>query len=227
MIEGEPQLVRAREEQENSKTLLSNAELAMNNWQQNWETINRESSQATQAVQVETTRIDHIQRHINQQSERLQRIEEEQKTLADQSNDGELQQFKELQQGLDEKETRLQQSLEAGLESLAEQRAANAELSANQDDSREALQQARAELATLQSVQNAAYGGSNEQVVDWLKQTGLESKPRLAQNLQVDAGWEQAVESILGHFLEAVCVADESDYARKLNDLILVNIDRT
>ena len=121
---------------------------------------------------------------------------------------------------MDERETRIQQSLEAGLESLAEQRTTNAELSGKQDDSREALQQARAELATLQSVQNAAYGGSNEQVVSWLKQTGLEDKSRLAQNLQVDAGWEQAVESILGHFLEAVCVADESDYARKLNDLI-------
>ena len=220
MTEGEPQLARAREEQESSKTHLSNAEQAMNDWQQNWETINRESSQATQAVQVETTRIDHIQRHINQQVERLQRIEEEQKALADQSKGDELQQLKELQQGLDERETRIQQSLEAGLESLAEQRTTNAELSGKQDDSREALQQARAELATLQSVQNAAFGGSNEQVMSWLKQTGLEDKSRLAQNLQVDAGWEQAVESILGHFLEAVCVADESDYARKLNDLI-------
>ena len=163
---------------------------------------------------------DHIQRHINQQVERLQRIDEEQKTLAQQSADDELQQLKELQQGLDDKETRLQQTLEVGLEGLAEQRANNADLSAQQDDSREALQQSRAELATLQSVQEAAYGGSNEQVMKWLQQTGLDGKTRLAQNLQVDSGWERAVESILGHFLEAVCIENDRDYASKLNQLV-------
>jgi len=220
LAEGEPQLAQAKQEQETCRSQLSEADKAMNEWQQNWEAINREASEASQTVQVETTRIDHIQRQISQQMERVQRIEEEQKTLADQSKDDELQQLRELQQGLDDKETRLQQSLEAGLEELAEQRAANAELSARQDDSREALQQARAEIATLRSVQNAAYGGSNEGVMNWLQQTGLNEKSRLAQNLQVESGWERAVEAILGHFLEAVCVADESDYARRLNELV-------
>ena len=55
--------------------------------------------------------------------------------------------------------------------------------------------------------------------MSWLQQTGLQERSRLAQTLQVADGWERAVEAVLGHFLEAVCVADESDYARKLDDL--------
>jgi chromosome segregation protein len=220
LVDGEPQLVKAREEQESCRSHLTEADHAMTQWQQNWENINRDISQAAQTVQVETTRIDHIQRQISQQMERIQRIEEEQKTLAEQSRDDELQQLRELQQGLDEKESRLQKAIEAGLESLAERRAANATLSAQQDDSREALQQARAELATLESVQNAAYGGSNEHVMSWLQGTGLQERSRLAQTLRVESGWERAVEAVLGHFLEAVCVADESDYARQLNELV-------
>ena len=78
--------------------------------------------------------------------------------------------------------------LEKDLEAIAEQRAANASMSAQQDDSSEALQQARAELATLQSVQSAAYGGSIEPVMNWLENTGLQAATRLAQSLQARKG---------------------------------------
>jgi chromosome segregation protein len=44
----------------------------------------------------------------------------------------------------------------------------------------------------------------------WLQSRGLSDRARLAESLQVDAGFERAVETVLGDYLEAVC-ADELD----------------
>ena len=40
----------------------------------------------------------------------------------------------------------------------------------------------------------------------WLKSSHSISKPRAAQQLRVEHGWERAVETVLGSYLEAVCV---------------------
>ena len=41
---------------------------------------------------------------------------------------------------------------------------------------------------------------------EWLAGAGLTNRPRVAQTLEVEAGWERAVETALGDYLEAVCV---------------------
>lgn len=219
LTEGAPKLEQARQEQEAFRESLAGAEQAMQQWQEQWDDHQKELAVATQSVQVETTRIDHIQRHSDQLQERLQATEEEQKNLGESTLDQELRQLQVLQQQLSDKESQLQASLEQKIEAMAEQRSRNSELAASQDDIREALQQSRAELATLQSVQKAAYGGKNEQVASWLSQQGLSDAPRVAQGLQVEEGWEQAVEAVLGHHLEAVCVDDDAGHAMQLHSL--------
>ncbi len=43
-------------------------------------------------------------------------------------------------------------------------------------------------------------------MTQWLKSQSLDRQPRVAQQLRVDKGWERAVETVLGSYLEAVCV---------------------
>ena len=43
-------------------------------------------------------------------------------------------------------------------------------------------------------------------MTEWLKSKSLDRQPRVAQQLRVDHGWERAVETVLGSYLEAVCV---------------------
>ncbi len=43
-------------------------------------------------------------------------------------------------------------------------------------------------------------------ITQWLKSQSLDRQPRVAQQLRVDRGWERAVETVLGSYLEAVCV---------------------
>lgn len=215
----EPRLQQARLEQQAFRESLDEAEAAMQNWQRQWQDNQQELSAAGQSIQVETTRIDHMKRHRHQLNERLRTIQEEQANLGEQSLDEELQTLQARGQELAARETELQTALQAGLEAMAEQRTLNSGLAAQQDDLRESLQSARARLATLQSVQKAAYGGENEHVCAWIDAHGLADAPRLAQQLEVEAGWEKAVEAVLGHYLEAISVADDAACSEYLNQL--------
>src|SRR5208282_3985358 len=56
------------------------------------------------------------------------------------------------------------------------------------------------------ALQQAALGKASGKVTQWLKSHSLDQKPRAAQQLRVERGWERAVETVLGSYLEAVCV---------------------
>ena len=72
---------------------------------------------------------------------------------------------------------------------------------------------------SLEALQRAALGQGQGKVVDWLKSRGLERSARLAQQLSVDKGWDRAVETVLGGYLEAVCVDSIDGVAGMLDSL--------
>ena len=74
-------------------------------------------------------------------------------------------------------------------------------------------------IVSLEALQRAALGQGQGKVVDWLKSRGLEGSPRLARQLSVDKGWDRAVETVLGSYLEAVCVDSIEDVAGTLESL--------
>ncbi len=59
---------------------------------------------------------------------------------------------------------------------------------------------------STEALQQAALGKVSGKVTEWLKSKSLDRQPRVAQQLRVDRGWERAVETVLGSYLEAVCV---------------------
>ncbi|MCL4315685.1 MAG: chromosome segregation protein SMC [Gammaproteobacteria bacterium] len=79
--------------------------------------------------------------------------------------------------------------------------------SARLQEQRSELEQRRAELTSLAAVQQAALGkDSSGAAVAWLTQQGLQGAPRLAERLEAESGWEDAVEAALHFYLGAVCV---------------------
>jgi chromosome segregation protein len=59
---------------------------------------------------------------------------------------------------------------------------------------------------STEALQQAALGKVSGKITEWLKSKSLDRQPRVAQQLRVDRGWERAVETVLGSYLEAVCV---------------------
>ncbi|UCE89253.1 MAG: chromosome segregation protein SMC, partial [Pseudomonadota bacterium] len=62
------------------------------------------------------------------------------------------------------------------------------------------------ERARLEALQQVALGKQEGAVSDWLRGQQLDTAPRLAEELDVEHGWERAMECVLGFNLEAVCV---------------------
>src|SRR6185312_7962536 len=77
-------------------------------------------------------------------------------------------------------------------------------------------ERARAELTSLEALQKAALTHEAGGAAEWLEGAGLGSRPRVTETLEVDSGWERAVETALGDYLEAVCV----DHIDSLSDTL-------
>ncbi|HEY0285378.1 MAG TPA: hypothetical protein VGC23_08315, partial [Vicinamibacterales bacterium] len=97
-------------------------------------------------------------------------------------------------------------SLDTALAALLAQRHAERERALALDAAKAALQAARGELLTVEAVQKAALGKGQAAPEAWLAKQRLGGNPRLAQQLDVAKGWERAIETALGSYLEAVCV---------------------
>ncbi|MBF2759347.1 MAG: chromosome segregation protein SMC [Ectothiorhodospiraceae bacterium AqS1] len=80
-------------------------------------------------------------------------------------------------------------------------------------DTRATLAQLRARVASLAALQQQALGIGTGAATGWLEEAGFAEAARLAQAIKVDAGWEHAVETVLGARLQAVLAQGVEDLA--------------
>ena len=214
-----PELEAHRLAEAASAEALRTAEQAMQDWQANWEGFNREASGARETVEVERARIEQLDGQVLRLAERRKRLEDERSRLvAETGHDDldalgiELDQARALEQSTQERDAAVRDEIVA-------LRAQDQQLVAQLDESRSALQTLRGTLASLEALQQAALGRRGDHVAQWLDGQGLGDRPRLAERLSVQPGWERAVETVLGDYLEAVCVDGLEDVAQALDSL--------
>ena len=74
------------------------------------------------------------------------------------------------------------------------------------DQKRGQLQSSAGRKASLEALQQAALGLQEDTEVNWLNEHGFSGAGRLGEYLEVEAPWHNAVETVLGDHLQAVCV---------------------
>lgn len=215
----EPAFAALKETQQHSSQRLAQAEQAMTEWQQSWESFNREDAAVVQSVQVERTRQEQLKQQIERMNQRLQKLNEERANLS-------TAELEAQQQTLVGEESRYGASMEAIQQDMLQ--ANNGVLAAREsidrlggqlDEIRNRIQNGRGRLASLEALQQAALGKQDKTVVQWLEKRGLHRQPRLAERMLVRDGWERAVETVLGPYLEAVCVDDVQGVENYLAEL--------
>ncbi|MFC4821505.1 chromosome segregation protein SMC [Dokdonella ginsengisoli] len=227
LAESEPQLETLREADEAAIEALRTAEARLGEWQEQWERYTQDASQAGQAAEVERTRLDYLDKQALQSDQRRSALEGERAAanldelaLALETLDNEhgvlREQVETHTEALDER----RQAAEAALES---ERATQAALSRSRGD----LENLRGRLGSLEALQHAALGDAGGAVQEWLERLGFGGARRLGEALQVEAGWERAVETVLDGWLEAVLIDDPAAQAGELgslgeNDLVLM-----
>ena len=190
---------------EEQAAVLEEAELAMHDWQQQWDACQQRHAASSRAAELQQAQIRQLESGLQKLIEREQRLR------------GELQQL-DLQAG-DEDAALLAEYLaeaEMNLELLQEQdaalTAASRELQSSIETDSRALQQLHGEqqrsagrIASLEALQQAARE-PDAAAAQWLRQQQLDGRPRLGDGLRVAPGWELAVETVLGADLQAVLV---------------------
>jgi chromosome segregation protein len=219
LAEDRPRHEQLRASQAESATALANAEEAMRQWQSEWDDFNQRAAEPVQTAQVQKSRMEHLERHLEQARERLQRVETERGELDPESVEQEIETLAERERESGEEMTRLQGVLDANAEALTQAREAQNEARQQLDSARHERQTLAGRVASLEALQQAALGQSDESVVSWLDAQGVADRPRLAQSLTVESGWERAVETVLGPFLEAVRVERVESLAGALSSL--------
>jgi len=219
LIELEPDLQRSREAEHGAKASLDRAESAMQAWQQSWDDHAEKLNAARQVLEVEQARIEHREGSLNEYSERRRHVQSQREKLS-------VAALKEQIAGIAREESTKRMLLE-GLQSSVTAIAAefgalrnkDGEMTVQLDASRAELQKVQGRLASLEALQQAALGEHKESVTQWLAGTRVDTGARLGQVLSVEPGWQRAVETVLGDYLEAICVDSLDIVESVLGDL--------
>jgi chromosome segregation protein len=203
-----PELAAAQRAEGDGAAELDSSEQALQEWQRRWEAHTAAVAGAERTAQVERARLEQLDSQLRRLESQAGRLAAEQASLGTEGRGEELAQLQ-----LEESQSRAH-SEAAGAALAAVQgrvpalRAAQLTAEDSLESARGAREAARAELTSLEALQAAALSAHAGEASEWLQSTGLAGRARLAAMLEVEPGWERAVETALGDYLEAVCVEE-------------------
>jgi chromosome segregation protein len=203
-----PQLEQAQEQASRAQQTLMQAEQAHTAWREAVADQQRELEASRHALRLEETQQRHLRERLSEAERRSNRLQAEQAQLVLQPLQDELAQLEQCNQVLADQHTELaQQAAQAAIdlqqvrERLHRQTTALAELRAQ-------LHTQQGRLSSLQTLQQAALQAQSGQVPAWLTHQGHADPVRLLHQLEVNPGWERAVETVLMTALEGFCIPD-------------------
>lgn len=214
----EPKMSSANKDTQSLQKELAEAEDAMQSWQNRWDEFNQISAKTSQTAQVEQTHIQHLEQRIASLQKRQDQLHQDQGRFN----------FSELNKEIEEltrKSYEMTDKLESQTQSLDDARKEMSTLQGAQQDSnihldgvRNELQRLHGQQASLEALQQTALGQRDNAATPWVVKHKLDERPRLAQNIEVESGWEFAAEKVLGFCLQAICVEQVNDLIPHLND---------
>ncbi len=217
--EHQPRLDEAREVEHVVAERLAEAELSMQTWQGDWEQFNRQAAEPAQTAQVERTRINHLEDKGRNLQIRLEKFNEELARLSDPQLQREIQELEAREEERQERVTAVQEALSGISDRIGELRDQNRERSNQLNEVRAEQQASGGRLASLEALQQAALGKQENVITQWLESQGLAEAARLAQKIEVEQGWQRAVETVLGFHLQSVCTDGFDRYKGQLGQI--------
>ncbi|MFP3978620.1 chromosome segregation protein SMC [Marinobacter sp. KMM 10035] len=206
MIEPEQEALAIRSEESGEKLQL--AEDAMSEWQQRWEEFSSRSADARREAELAQSRIKSLEEAIDQLLARQRKLQEEQAQLDDQIDRDELQDFQERQETLSLQREEMAERIEAEQDELQHARQNQRDTEQSLTDVRQRVQSLQAALESQQSLLDEQMGGQNDTLQAWLSEHRLGDLPRVAAKLQIQDGWEFAVEQAIGRLSQGLLLPE-------------------
>ncbi len=211
-----PALEAAQAAEAISSEALQAAELAMQTWQQAWDEFNQKSASPRQQAEVQQSRIQHLEQLMRRLTERQQTLSTEASSFQASPAEEEM---ASIQASLSEAElasAAIEQQRADNSAEIETLRGEEKQVVTELNEARSTQQTLKGRQASLEALQQAAMGDDAEK--QWLSSKGLGDKPRLAASVKPAAGWEVAVETVLGSYLQAIAVEDIASSVGLLDD---------
>ncbi len=213
-----PQVEASENDDREAAERLTEFENRYREWQTAWESLSADLAQHEREAEVQASRVEHLEQLLLRLRARREQLDEDAGSLPLVGSDDVDSLAREI--GSQEAE---RHGLNADIDRcLADIAAAREEVLTREqqlDEARQQLQNLRHELASLEALQQAALGREEPDAGGWLESQGLTSAERLGEALAVVPGWERAVETVLGDYLQSLHVPRIDDFQAALADL--------
>ena len=197
---------------------LASSEAELDALQKRWEEFNAESAQVAQVGQVEQSKIGLLEDSIQRLNSRIKSLGEDKTKLSDQAVADEIEPLVDMIATQETQLARIQSEFDELANHLQRQRNQNVELANQLNEQRSQLQHLGGRKASLDALQQAALGQAGDES-GWLSSHALTDAPRLGAAIEVEAGWETAIEVVLGETLQAIIVEDLKQLTQSVAEL--------
>ncbi|MDR0587710.1 MAG: chromosome segregation protein SMC [Burkholderiales bacterium] len=208
-------ILSAEEEEREAAGTLPSLEEAVLESNQQWMSVQQELAQLEQVAELAKTSRDHITRTIEQFTARLDKLLAELKQMTGGVGVVTVADVEDQLAQENESLTRLQESVSTLAQKVEDETRLLSEAQNRWQQATHAMNAMNARQEALFSLQNKI---ERQDVHQWLDQRGLNECARLWQKIDVDKGWENALEAVLREKLNAPELADFSCVSTWLND---------
>jgi len=206
LFEAEEALIVAEERQEDVLYSQQEVQQQKSAWQEQWETYRTTSSSYKEQAEVQRVKTVQLENQNRQLQVRLDKLHGERSELESSDLQSEIESLDTGIEIIETQRAEFHQQLEDLHQQIREQRQQIKQYHDGLHTHRSEMQSVKGKIISLELLQQHAMGKDNKHLSAWLESVDLVENRRLAEFLDVQAGWDTAVETVLGSYLEAICI---------------------
>jgi chromosome segregation protein len=206
LMAAEEELLSAEEKQQEALSLQQESQQKRRSWQQQWEAYRTESSTYKEQAEVERVKTVQLENQNRQLQIRMDKLQAECNELESGELQTEIEALDADIEIIEAQRTDFQNQLEELHQTIRMQRQQLKQIHDDLHTRRSEIHGVKGKITSLELLQQHAMGKDNKNLGAWLESVQLDNNKRLAEFLDVQSGWEAAVETVLGSYLEAICL---------------------
>ena len=219
LLEAEESLIIAQERQEEIIQLQQDTQQQKSSWQAEWEAYRTVSSKYKEQAEVHRVKAIQLENQNRQLQVRMDKLHSERDELSSSQLQSDIETLDADIEIIGFQRDSHQAQLEQLHHQIREQRQQVKQFHDSLHTRRSESHSIKGKITSLELLQQHAMGKDNKHLSTWLESMNLGNNQRLAEFLEVESGWDTAVETVLGSYLEAICVASAEPVIPGLSSL--------
>ena len=220
LLEAEDNAMIAEERQDEILQLQHDSQQQRSAWQAQWEAYRSTSSRYKEQAEVHRVTATQLENQNRQLQSRMDKLHAERDELSSSHLQNDIETLDADIEIIGFQRDSHQAQLEQLHHQIREQRGEVKQLHDALHSRRSESHSIKGKITSLELLQQHAMGKDNKHLSAWLESMNLGESRRLAEFLDVESGWDTAVETVLGAYLEAICVASAEPVIPGLSGLV-------